>query len=162
MKSFHLSHTRTVLSCLTLCLFLTFTSSALAADQYVSIKNNGVNVRSGPSTDAPISWEVFKGFPLKVLKKENNWANCLDFEGDTGWVHEDLLTAQKTVIVKKKKINLRDDPETGNDSLVIALVKYGVVFDVIAKKGDWLKVRHEDSTEGWVHKDLVWPSDPLD
>ena len=161
MNSSHPVITRMTIACLTFCLSLIFASSPLAAE-YVSIKKNGVNVRSGPSTEDQVSWEVFKAFPLKILKRENDWANCLDFEGDKGWVHETLLADKKTVIVKKKKINLRDAPQTGKDSRIIALVKYGVVFEVIAKQGEWLKVKHEDTTEGWVHKDLVWPSDPLD
>lgn len=161
MNSSHPAISRMTIACLTFCLSLFFASAPLAAE-YVSIKKNGVNVRSGPSTEDQVRWELFKAFPLKILKKEQGWANCLDFEGDSGWIHEDLLTDKKTVIVKKKKINLRDTPETGNDSLVIALVKYGVVFEAIEKKGEWLKVKHEDSTEGWVHRDLVWPSDPLD
>jgi SH3-like domain-containing protein len=37
-----------------------------------------------------------------------------------------------------------------------------VVFTPLEKKGDWLKVRHPDGTNGWINKDLVWPSDPLD
>ena len=161
MNSSHPAITRMTIAGLAFCLSLVFASSSLAAE-YVSIKKNGVNVRSGPSTEEQVRWEVFKAFPLKVLKREKDWANCLDFEGDKGWVHENLLSNKKTVIVKKKKINLRDSPSTANDSRIIAVVKYGVVFKAIAKKGDWLKVRHQDTTEGWVHRDLIWPSDPLD
>jgi SH3-like domain-containing protein len=140
---------------------LVFTSS-LPAAEYASVKKNGVNIRSGPSTDDEVRWEIFKDFPLEILQRENDWVNCLDFEGDKGWVYGDLLSAKKTAIVKKEKINLRNIPETGDNSRIIALIKYGVVFDVITKKDDWLEVRHEDGTQGWVHKDLVWPSDPLD
>lgn len=161
MNSFHPAITRMTITGFIFCLALTFTSVSLAAE-YVSVKNNGVNVRSGPSTDEQVRWEVFKAFPLEVLKREKDWVNCLDFEGDKGWIHENLLVNKKMVIVKKKKINLRDSPSTANDSRIIALVKYGVVFEAIAKKEEWLKVRHEDTTEGWLHKDLVWPSDPLD
>lgn len=161
MNSSHPAITRMTIASFIFCLSLIFASSPLAAE-YVSIKKNGVNVRSGPSTKDQINWEVFKAFPLQVLKREKDWLNCQDFEGDKGWVHEKLVVDKKTVIVKKKKINLRDTPQTGKDSRIIALVKYGVVFEAIDKKGDWLKVKHEDTTEGWLHKDLVWPSNPLD
>jgi SH3-like domain-containing protein len=144
-----------------ICLLTVIARPALAAE-YVSIKNNGVNVRSGPSTNNPIRWEVFEGFPLQILEKKDGWAHCLDFEGDKGWIYESLLSNTKTVIVKKDKVNLRDKPSTGDDARVVALVKYGVVFDAVAKDGEWLKVRHSDGTEGWIHKGLVWPEDPLD
>lgn len=138
------------------------TVSSVTAAEYVSVKSDSVNVRSGPSTNNPVRWEVFQSFPLEVLKREKEWINCLDFEGDQGWIHEDLVVDKPTVIVRKSKINLRTIPSTGSDSKVIALVKYGVVFNVLAKDGEWLKLRHADNTEGWVHRDLVWPIDPLD
>ena len=161
MNIFRNTGLRVLIAAFTFCLFLT-AASALQAAEYTSVKKNGVNVRSGPSTGDEVRWEVFKGFPLEILKHENGWANCRDFEGDSGWIHSDLLTDKKTVIVKKKKINLRNVPNTGNDSRIIAVVKYSVVFEAIDKEGEWLKVRHSDSTEGWIHKDLIWPSDPLD
>ena len=143
------------------CLSLVFIGSPLAAE-YASVNSNGVNVRCGPSTNDQVRWEVFKDFPLEVLKRENGWVNCRDFEGDQGWVYEQLLSNKKTVIVRKSKVNLREEPTTDENAKIVALVKYGVVFDAIAKDGDWLKVKHADGTEGWIHKDLVWPSDPLD
>jgi SH3-like domain-containing protein len=161
MNSFRPAGIKMRIAGLTLCLSLLFIS-ALPAAEYASVKKNGVNVRSGPSTTDEVRWEIFKDFPLEILQREKEWVNCLDFEGDKGWVYSDLLSPKKTVIVKKEKINLRNMPETGDNSRIIALVKYGVVFDVIGKNGEWLEVRHEDSTQGWVHKDLVWPSDPLD
>ncbi|MEN8141996.1 MAG: SH3 domain-containing protein [Thermodesulfobacteriota bacterium] len=146
---------------LTLCI-LFFMVSASHAAEYVSVKKDGVNVRSGPSTSNEIRWEIFKDFPLEILKRDGDWANCKDYEGDSGWVHKDLLSKNKTVIVKKKKINLRNTPSTGQKSKIIAIVKYGVVFDVLDKKGDWLKVKHADGTKGWIYNTLIWPADPLD
>ena len=161
MNSLHNAGLRALIVGFTFCLFLA-AAPALQAAEYVSVKSNGVNVRSGPTTESDVRWEVFKGFPLEILKRENDWVNCRDFEGDSGWIHSDLLTDNKTVIVKKKKINLRNVPNTGNGSKIIAVVKYSVVFKAISKEGEWLKVKHEDATEGWVHQDLIWPSDPLD
>lgn len=161
MKRFHAAVARMSLFFVVFCLIPVLSCPALAAE-YVSIKSNGVNVRSGPSTDNPVRWEVFQDFPLQVLERQNDWAHCLDFEGDKGWVYEPLLSAKKTVIVKKDKVNLRNSPATDDNAQIVALVKYGVVFDILAKDGDWLKVRHNDTTEGWIHKDMVWPSDPLD
>lgn len=146
---------------LTIFLFLCVVSVAHAAE-YASIKKDGVNVRSGPSTSNEVRWEVFKGFPMEILKRDGEWANCRDYEGDSGWIHKDLLSKNKTVIVKKKKVNLRNVPNTGNNSKIIAIVKYGVVFDVLDKRGDWLRVKHADGTKGWIYNTLIWPANPLD
>jgi len=161
MNSFISAGSKTIVAGLALCISIVFVNQASAAE-YVSVMKDGVNVRSGPSTDDEVRWEVFKSFPLEILKRDGKWAHCGDFEGDKGWIHSDLLASEKTVIVKKKKVNLRNEPNTEPNTRIIAIVKYGVVFIPLTKQGDWLKVRHADNTEGWVHKDLVWPSDPLD
>jgi len=150
-----------ILAGLVICLTLFFTSGALAAE-YVSVQNDGVNVRSGPSTNDEVRWEVFKNFPLQVIKRQGDWAQVTDFEGDTGWIYSSLLSSEKSVIVRKSKVNLRAQPNSDKDTRIIAIVKYGVVFTPLEKKGDWLKVRHADGTDGWISKDMVWPSDPFD
>ncbi|HSH13867.1 MAG TPA: SH3 domain-containing protein [Desulfurivibrionaceae bacterium] len=136
-------------------------ATTVSAAEYVSVTKDKVNIRATPSTKAAISSEVFAGFPLEVLKRDGQWAKVVDFEGDKGWIHTSLISKDKTVIVRKKDINLRQEPNTDKNTPVIATVKYGVVFTPLEKKGDWLRVRHDDTTEGWLSKSLVWPSDPL-
>ncbi|MBC8316680.1 MAG: SH3 domain-containing protein [Desulfobulbaceae bacterium] len=127
----------------------------LAAAEYVSISKDGVNIRSGPSTNDEIYWEVFKDFPLKVVTRKGDWAKTEDFEGDTGWVYGSLLNKKKTVIVKVKKANLRIGP--GKNYEVVASALYGVVFYPGKRDGEWLQISHNDGTKGWVHASLVWP-----
>ena len=99
------------------------------------------------------------GYPLEILKHEGKWAQCQDFEGDRGWIHTDLLNSGKTVIVRKKMVNMRGG--AGKSYETVATVKYGVIFTPLEKDGDWLKIKHEDGTEGWIFNSLVWPADPL-
>ena len=80
-------------------LFIVSISTAGNASEYVSVKKDGVNIRSGPSTKSKVVWQVFESFPLEVIKREGKWANVVDFEGDEGWIYETLLSSQKTVIV---------------------------------------------------------------
>jgi SH3-like domain-containing protein len=130
--------------------------------KYVSAAKDGVNVRTTPSTEAKIHYEIFEKFPLLVKKRQGEWLQIADFEGDTGWIHDSLVTADKSVIVHKKRVNLRQDPNADPNNPIIAVARYGVVLTPVEKKDDWLKVRHADSTEGWLNKELVWPADSLD
>ena len=141
-----------------LALALLYLSSlpALAAE-FVSVKKDGVNVRSGPDTRKEVLWEVFKGFPLQVVEHKGEWAQVVDFEGDRGWVYAPLLSDAHTVIIKVSTANMRVGP--GKSYEVIATVKYGVVFQPVDADGEWIKVKHEDGTTGWIHKDLLWPVD---
>jgi SH3-like domain-containing protein len=129
-------------------------ASSLAAE-YVSVSKDGVNMRSGPSTSHEVLWEVFKDFPLQVVARKGDWIQTTDFEGDKGWISSSLLASKKTVIVKAKLANLRLGPGTNYET--VARVKYGVVFKPVEKEGEWIKVKHEDGTTGWLFQDLIWP-----
>ena len=132
-----------------------FASSSFAAE-YISVKKDGVNIRSGPNTNTEILWEVFKDFPLQVLKREGKWIQIRDFEGDKGWIYSQLTSKTKTVIVKVKTANMRVGP--GKNYEIMATVKYGVVFKPVDKDGNWVKLSHEDGTTGWMYNTLIWPN----
>ena len=133
-------------------------SPGLAAD-YLRIKKDGVNIRSGPSTRKEILWEVFKDFPVQVISSKGDWVQVKDFEGDKGWVYKKLTSKDKRVIVKVNTANMRIGP--GKNYELVATVKYGVVFTPLEKEGAWIKVRHEDGTNGWIYNTLIWPSNPF-
>ena len=139
--------------------FITFAlmlSVSASAAEYVSVKKDGVNIRSGPDTKQEILWEVFKKFPLKVIKRQGKWAQVVDFEGDKGWIFSPLLSKKKTLIVKVNTANMRVG--AGKDYEIMAAVKYGVVFTPLEKEGDWIKVKHEDGTSGWIYEKILWPN----
>ena len=133
----------------------TFFSVPSFAAEYISVKKDGVNIRSGPATNTEILWEVFKDFPLEVLKRKGKWIQIRDFEGDKGWIYNQLISNAKTVIVKVKTANMRVG--AGKNYEIMATVKYGVVFKPVDKDGHWIKVSHDDGTNGWMYDTLLWP-----
>jgi len=140
-------------------LLLLSTAAASLAAEYVSVKKDGVNIRSGPDTKSTIVWQVFESFPLEIIKRDNKWAYVVDFEGDKGWIYEPLLSSKKTAIVNVDTANMRSGPST--DDAIVATVKKGVAFDVLESRGDWLKLRYQNDITGWMHNSLLWPSNPL-
>lgn len=157
MKTSLLRKSGAVISGMGLFLGACFFSAAAIASDYVSVKKDGVNIRSGPDTNKEVLWEVFQGFPLKIVEKQGTWAQVVDFEGDKGWVSTSLLDSAKTLIVKVNTANMRSGP--GKNYEISATVKYGVIFTQVDKDGEWIKLRHTDGTTGWLHKNLLWPSD---
>jgi len=138
-----------LLSCLT-------TESTIA--KMVAVKNDNVNMRSGPSLSKEVIWKLGIGFPLKVLKTKGKWVQVKDFEGSVGWVHRDVVHRSGHMIVKaqkksKGKINIRSKPST--KSKVIAKAYYGVVFKTLEQKKDWVKVQH-GQVVGWIKRSLLW------
>lgn len=144
---------RTLLASSAICLLL---ASPSFGAEFVSVKKDGVNVRTGPSTGNPVYMELFAGYPLKILKRKGDWAQVSDFEGDSGWIHKSLIGKNTSVIINaKKSVNMRSGPST-KDS-VVADVERGVVMTRITEQGKWLKVKHASGTVGWIYKPLLWP-----
>ncbi|ADH85146.1 SH3 domain-containing protein [Desulfurivibrio alkaliphilus] len=136
-------------------LLLALPATALA--DYVSVQRDKINIRSGPGTDHEILWEVFRDFPLKVISRQGEWAQIEDFEKDRGWVYTPLVGNEKRVIVQVEVANLRVGPGTNYE--VKATVRYGVVFEPLERRRDWVKLQHSDGTTGWMSTNLLWPSD---
>ena len=134
---------------------LCFGTSAFGAE-YVSVKGDNVNVRTGAGTNYEVSMELFKGYPLKVLSTQGEWLKIVDFENDQGWIHQSLVTDGDTVIVNgNKNVNMRAEPST--NSTVIATVDRGVVMTKLETQGKWLKLKHSTGLIGWIYKPLLWP-----
>lgn len=126
-----------------------------AAD-YISITVDNANVRTGPSTDNQVSMELFEGYPLKVIKKQGEWYQVIDFENDSGWVHESIVRKGDTVIVNSNSsVNMRSGPSTKN--AVVADVERGVVLKKLSEKSNWVEVQHASGTTGWIYAPLLWP-----
>ena len=107
----------------------------------MSVTKDNVNVRSAPTTKSPVYMELFAGYPLKVLKKEGDWLQISDYEGDTGWIHQSLVGKNDTVIINApKSVNMRAEPTT--NSPVVADVERGVIMTKISEQGKWMKLKH--------------------
>jgi SH3-like domain-containing protein len=66
-----------------------FSACAFAEEKdFVYAKFPVLNLRVGPGKTYPINWVIkYKGEPLEVSHKIDNWLKCKDFEGSDGWVH---------------------------------------------------------------------------
>jgi len=134
---------------------LLLSSSSFAAD-FLTVTTDNANVRTGPALNAPVSMELFKGYPLKVIKKEGEWYKVSDFENDSGWIHNSIVKKSDTVIINaKNSINMRSGPSTGDS--IVANVERGVVLNKLSTQGKWTKVRHSSGTVGWIYSPLLWP-----
>lgn len=137
----------TILCCLLLAPFA-------AQARMVSVNQEDVNIRSGPSTRYRVKWQVGKGFPLKVIASKGKWRKVRDFENDVGWIYGPLTGRQAHLVVKKPVVNLRSGP--GTSYAIVTQAKYGVVFRTEKRVKGWVKVRHQSGVSGWVARKLLW------
>ncbi len=149
------SNSRVYKTAILLFAFFLIPSLSLAAE-VVSVKKDNVNVRSGPGTEFPVTMELFKGYPLKVVEKKGDWFKINDFENDSGWIFSSLVSSKSTVIVNgKKSINMRSQPNT--TASIVAVVDRGVVLTKLSTQEKWVKVKHSQGITGWIYGPLLWP-----
>ena len=137
-----------------LIIFFIQKSFASESINFLSLKNNEVNVRVGPSKKYPIKFTYKKKYlPLEVLDKSETWRKIKDFENNSGWIHISQLSKKKTAIninensILYKKATIYSKP----------LAKLEVGRLVLVKKCDekWCKIS-SGKFSGWIKKNYLW------
>ena len=78
---------------------------------FLSLKNNEVNLRQGPSFEYPIKFVYKKKYlPVEILDESDTWKKIKDFENNSGWIHTSQLSKKKSAICKKKNSVLFKKP----------------------------------------------------
>lgn len=126
----------------------------LASAERISVSVPKANIRSGPGTGFAVLWEVEKYHPLEVLKKQGEWYQFRDFEGDKGWVSDQVVSNIDAVITQKDKCNVRAEPNT--KSSIVFTAERGIPFKVLERKGQWIHIEHADGDKGWIYNTLIW------
>lgn len=128
--------------------------TAAQAQDFVSVKNNTINVRSQSNTRSEVKWELSKGYPLQVTARQGNWLKVRDYETALGWVHRPLTSSQAHHVVKARTANLRNGP--GTNHRVVGKLDQHEVVRTLEKRQGWTKVRSSAGTQGWVARNLLW------
>ncbi|MBA1337694.1 MAG: SH3-like domain-containing protein [Pelagibacterales bacterium] len=121
---------------------------------FLSLKNEKVNLRQGPSFDHPIILIYKKKYlPLIILDKSDVWRKIQDFENNSGWIHISQLSKKKSAInIKKNSIIYK---KSIIYSKPIAKLEVGRLLLIKKCKNEWCKVS-TDNYIGWVFKNSLW------
>jgi SH3-like domain-containing protein len=74
-------------------------------------------------------------------------------DGESGWVHQALLSGKRMVWMHAKEVVLRTSP--GQDATPLLRAQYGVVGQLIECSLNWCRVQ-VDNVKGWAPKDSLW------
>ncbi len=126
--------------------------------QALCVAARKANIRSGPGTQYPIVWEVYRYMPFSKVGASNagDWYAVRDVDGDVNWVHKSLVRSRKRcAVVTQEEVNVRTGPGTR-----FARAKWGPAvrydaFALLQKKGPWAKVRSEWGETGWIHTEYL-------
>ena len=141
---------------ITFLIFFIFTYSAIANENinFLSLKNDNVNLRQGPSFDHPIKLVYKKKFlPVIILEKSETWRHIKDFKNNYGWIHISQLSKKKSALnVKKNSILYK---KSTIYSKPIARLEIGRLVLVKKCNINWCKIKSGEFS-GWILKNYLW------
>jgi SH3-like domain-containing protein len=126
---------------------------------FVSLRAREANLRRGPGQEFRIEW-VYKrqGMPLVLLDRFDVWRQVRDPEGTVGWMHRQMLSSKRTVMIVGEARPVKDKPDAA--AAQIATAEPGAVGELERCEGAWCLVDFPGpSQNGWLPKNGLWGTD---
>ena len=118
--------------------------SGLPLPRFATTRSQPINVRVGPGTRYEVTWVYVKaGIPIEIIQEFDTWRKIRDFEGEEGWIHQNLLSGRRAGHVNTTgasgQIALRAKPDQQADVRAWLGEKYPVEIEKC--DGNWCAVR---------------------
>ena len=139
---------------LILILFLNFGNLFSNEEYFLTLRNEKVNLRQGPSFDYPV--KIFykkKYLPVLVQDKSDNFRKIRDHENNSGWIHISQLSKKKAAIVIDDALILFSSSTMYSNP--IAILKKGRLVKIKKCKENWCKII-TGKFKGWIKKESLW------
>ena len=136
------------------CLIFSSFQNLIAEEYFLTLRNDKVNLRQGPSFEYPVKLFYKKKFlPVVVQDKFDNFRKIRDHENNTGWVHISQLSKKKAALTLDDDQLIFSKPTIYSKPL--AILKKGRLCKIHKCKAEWCKISVE-KYKGWVKKDILW------
>ena len=132
--------------------FIILIGSTSFADEgyYLTLRNDKVNLRQGPSLNYPIKLVYNKKFlPILIKDKSGNFRKILDHENNSGWIHISQLSKKKAALSILNELIVFQKPSIYSKPLV--KLEIGRLCLVKKCKNNWCKIE-TGGYSGWVEK----------
>ena len=136
-------------------IFFSLCQNVLSSEEYfLTLRNDKVNLRQGPSFEYPIKLFYKKKFlPVLVQDKFENFRKIRDHENNTGWIHISQLSKKKAAITVEDNQLIFNKASIFSKPLVI--VKKGRLCKIQKCGEEWCKVK-VNNYKGWIKKNSLW------
>jgi SH3-like domain-containing protein len=125
------------------------------SNYFASIKSDEVNVRTGPNVRYPIQWVyVKKGEPVQVIAVFEEWRKIVDQMKNEGWVHRNMLSKKRTVIITGKTLQHLNS-SSSSKAKTIAALEPGVRAELVSCSDGWCQIK-VSGKKGWTRKTNLW------
>jgi SH3-like domain-containing protein len=130
----------------------------LPLPRFASLRASEVNLRTGPGVRYPIDW-VFqrRGLPVEITAEFENWRKIRTPENTEGWVHRQMLSGKRSIIVTGKEQVMRRQPEPSAPA--VARLEPGVIAQVSECGDTWCRVE-ASGFRGWLPRAGTWGTLP--
>ena len=119
-------------------------------EYFLTLRNDKVNLRLGPSFDYPIKIIYKKKYlPVLVKDKSENFRKIQDHENNSGWIHISQLSKKKAALSILDELIVFQKPSIYSKPLV--KLEIGRLCLVKKCKNDWCKIK-TGGFSGWVEK----------
>ena len=140
---------------LSLLIFFLLCLKLTAADNFLSLKKNKVNVRYGPGLDYPVKYIYNKiNLPIKLIDKKENFRRIIDIKNNGGWIHISQLKKSNSFIILENKILFK---KASNFSQPILRLEKGRMLVIKKCLLNWCNIK-TDNYYGWVKNNNIWGS----
>ncbi|MFW2830833.1 SH3 domain-containing protein [Sphingomonas sp. ID0503] len=121
---------------------------------WASISAGKARTRTGPGRNYPAIWLYQRrGLPVRVIETFPAWRKIEDPDGAQGWVMSNLLTDDRTAIVRGGMQALRKQP--GLESRVTFQVEEGAVGHISKCTAGWCRFE-VDGKGGYIETAHLW------
>ena len=130
----------------------------------ISIAADYVNIRKKPSTDSDIVGKLYRGSAATISKTEGDWV-YIKSGSVSGYIMKDYLaigySAEKLIdqfgtkwaTVTTETLRVRE--KNNENSKILDLLAGDESYEVLKEESQWVKVRVDGDTSGYVSKDYV-------
>jgi SH3-like domain-containing protein len=145
--------------------FLCFSAFAVnriikEVDYFASLRSNETNVRSGPGQNYPIKFTFkLRNLPVHVISEYYNWNEIEDYEGQSGWITQSLLTKKRTLMINTSKGFVNMHAKNSEKSRIILRLENNVTGDYLKCIKNWCGIK-VNGKKGWVKKADLFGADP--
>ena len=123
-------------------------------EYFLTLRNEKVNLRQGPSFDYPV--KIFykkKYLPVLIQDSSNNFRKVRDHENNSGWIHISQLSKKKAAIVIEDELIMFSNSTVYSNP--IAFLKKGRLVKIKKCNENWCKAV-SGNFKGWVKKKSLW------
>ena len=143
---------KTIIYFLTFFIFIIDVSSE--EKYFLTLRNDQVNLRQGPSFEHPIKILYKKKYlPVLVIDISDNFRKIKDHENNSGWIHISQLSKKKAALTVKDDLLMLQKPNIYSKPL--AIIEKGRLCLIIKCKNDWCKIK-VNKFSGWIKKKDLW------